>query len=110
VRPDHTYGDVKDILETWRLRLPNEWDPLLHWQDVLVWRNTVYNVVISVSSKLLVVFCFFFGFFAGFLRSAPGGNGEPGQRCPHPYTPPPHSFRPSHPYPKQPPPPPNPKP
>lgn len=49
VRPDHSYSDVKDILETWRLRLPNEWDPLLHWQDVLVWRNTVYNVVISVS-------------------------------------------------------------
>ncbi len=43
---------MKDILETWRLRLPNEWDPLLHWQDVLVWRNTVYNVVISVSGLL----------------------------------------------------------
>lgn len=42
---------MKDILETWRLRLPNEWDPLLHWQDVLVWRNTVYNVVISVSVR-----------------------------------------------------------
>jgi transformation/transcription domain-associated protein len=49
VRQDNTYADVKDILETWRLRLPNEWDSLLHWQDVLVWRNTVYNVVISVS-------------------------------------------------------------
>ncbi|KIY95658.1 transformation/transcription domain-associated protein [Monoraphidium neglectum] len=54
VRPDHAYGDVKDILETWRLRLPNEWDPLLHWQDVLVWRNTVYNVVISAFNKIQV--------------------------------------------------------
>ena len=48
MRHDHAYGDVKDILETWRLRLPNAWDPLLHWQDVLVWRNAVYNVVIAV--------------------------------------------------------------
>lgn len=54
VRHDHAYGDVKDILETWRLRLPNEWDPLLHWQDVLVWRNTVYNVVITAFNKIQV--------------------------------------------------------
>lgn len=30
-----------------RLRTPNEWEPLGHWQDVLMWRNTIYNIVIT---------------------------------------------------------------
>ncbi|XP_058091042.1 uncharacterized protein LOC131237348 isoform X3 [Magnolia sinica] len=41
------YMDLKDILETWRLRTPNEWDNLSVWYDLLQWRNEMYNVVID---------------------------------------------------------------
>ncbi|KAL6010354.1 hypothetical protein ACLOJK_000785 [Asimina triloba] len=41
------YMDLKDILETWRLRTPNEWDNLCVWYDLLQWRNEMYNVVID---------------------------------------------------------------
>lgn len=41
------YMELKDILETWRLRTPNEWDNLSVWYDLLQWRNEIYNVVID---------------------------------------------------------------
>ncbi|XP_076887806.1 uncharacterized protein LOC143538050 [Bidens hawaiensis] len=41
------YADLKDILETWRLRTPNEWDNLSVWCDLLQWRNEMYNAVID---------------------------------------------------------------
>ena len=41
------YADLKDILETWRLRTPNEWDNLTVWYDLLQWRNEMYNAVID---------------------------------------------------------------
>ncbi|KAJ4961477.1 hypothetical protein NE237_021387 [Protea cynaroides] len=41
------YMDLKDILETWRLRTPNEWDNLCVWYDLLQWRNEMYNTVID---------------------------------------------------------------
>lgn len=33
------YVELKDTLETWRLRVPNEWDDLTVWNDLLQWRN-----------------------------------------------------------------------
>ena len=39
-------------METWRLRLPNEWEPLSHWADLLMWRNHMYNTVINVFRNL----------------------------------------------------------
>jgi len=39
--------DLKDVLETWRTRLPNEWDDPVVWSDLLQWRNHIYSVVIS---------------------------------------------------------------
>lgn len=45
--PVGTYVDLKDILETWRLRTPNEWDELTVWYDLLTWRNHMYNTVIG---------------------------------------------------------------
>ncbi|WIA37453.1 hypothetical protein OEZ86_014371 [Tetradesmus obliquus] len=51
-RSDQQYSDTKDILETWRLRTPNEWDSLVHWQDVLLWRNHIYNVVIGAFNSM----------------------------------------------------------
>lgn len=41
------YADLKDILETWRLRTPNEWDNSSVWYDLLQWRNEMYNSVID---------------------------------------------------------------
>ncbi|XP_044469337.1 transcription-associated protein 1-like isoform X2 [Mangifera indica] len=41
------YADLKDILETWRLRTPNEWDNISVWYDLLHWRNEMYNSVID---------------------------------------------------------------
>ncbi|XP_042425801.1 transformation/transcription domain-associated protein-like [Zingiber officinale] len=41
------YGELKDILETWRLRTPNEWDNMSVWYELLQWRNEMYNVVID---------------------------------------------------------------
>ncbi|XP_047320592.1 transformation/transcription domain-associated protein-like [Impatiens glandulifera] len=41
------YADVKDILETWRLRTPNDCDNLSVWYDLLQWRNEIYNIVID---------------------------------------------------------------
>ncbi|XP_044463478.1 transformation/transcription domain-associated protein-like isoform X2 [Mangifera indica] len=41
------YADLKDILETWRLRTPNEWDNISVWYDLLQWRNEMYNCVID---------------------------------------------------------------
>ncbi|XP_031107078.1 transformation/transcription domain-associated protein-like [Ipomoea triloba] len=41
------YADLKDILETWRLRTPNEWDNLSVWYDLFQWRNEMYNAVID---------------------------------------------------------------
>ncbi|XP_075498359.1 LOW QUALITY PROTEIN: SAGA complex/NuA4 acetyltransferase complex subunit TRA1-like [Primulina tabacum] len=47
------YADLKDILETWRLRTPNEWDNLSVWYDLLQWRNELYNVVIDAFKDLI---------------------------------------------------------
>eukprot|EP00899_Mesostigma_viride_P026573 jgi/Mesvir1/70/Mv13673-RA.2 len=43
----HDYTELKNILEIWRLRLPNEWDSLLWWFDTMQWRNHMYNTVIN---------------------------------------------------------------
>ncbi|KAJ3683868.1 hypothetical protein LUZ60_014095 [Juncus effusus] len=45
--PQNAFADLKDILETWRLRTPNEWDSMNVWYDLLQWRNEMYNSVID---------------------------------------------------------------
>ncbi|KAM7251269.1 hypothetical protein ACFE04_023152 [Oxalis oulophora] len=42
-----TYAELKDILETWRLRSPNKWDHMSVWYDLLQWRNEMYNIVVD---------------------------------------------------------------
>ena len=46
------YPDTQDILETWRLRTPNEWEQLTVWSDVLTWRNAIYNVIINAFKHM----------------------------------------------------------
>ncbi|XVE82488.1 hypothetical protein DITRI_Ditri16bG0008800 [Diplodiscus trichospermus] len=45
------YADLKDILETWRLRTPNDWDNMSVWCDLLQWRNEMYNAVIDAFKE-----------------------------------------------------------
>ncbi|KAK8653078.1 hypothetical protein V6N13_127093 [Hibiscus sabdariffa] len=45
------YADLKDILETWRLRTPNKWDNMSIWYDLLQWRNEMYNAVIDAFKE-----------------------------------------------------------
>ncbi|KAE8655962.1 hypothetical protein F3Y22_tig00117012pilonHSYRG00107 [Hibiscus syriacus] len=45
------YADLKDILETWRLRTPNKWDNMSIWHDLLQWRNEMYIAVIDVFKE-----------------------------------------------------------
>jgi transformation/transcription domain-associated protein len=78
-RRDHQFIEMKEIMETWRyavshfryildfvhsicftsahyllscrIRQPNVWESLLHWQDVLLWRNQIHNIVINAFSN-----------------------------------------------------------
>ena len=46
------YSHLKDILETWRLRTPNEWERVSTWSDVMLWRNVIYNIVINAFQSV----------------------------------------------------------
>jgi transformation/transcription domain-associated protein len=46
------YQELKDIADTWKLRTPNEWEPVHWWSDILTWRNHVYNTTIRQFSNL----------------------------------------------------------
>jgi len=41
------YQELKDICDTWKLRVPNEWEPVKWWSDILTWRNQIYNLTIQ---------------------------------------------------------------
>ena len=43
---------AQDILETWRLRTPNEYESLGHWGDVIMWRGHIYNIVINAFKNV----------------------------------------------------------
>ena len=43
---------VQDILETWRLRTPNDYERLSHWGDIVMWRNHIYNIVINAFKNV----------------------------------------------------------
>lgn len=44
---DPVAQEVADLQATWKLRTPNEWEPLTHWADLLVWRNHCYHLMIT---------------------------------------------------------------
>ena len=39
--------DFKSILSSWRERLPNVWESLLRWDDILTWRSHVFHIITS---------------------------------------------------------------
>jgi hypothetical protein len=49
--PGAQYQDLRDITDTWKLRTPNEWEPVRWWSDVLTWRNQIYNMTIRQFSS-----------------------------------------------------------
>ena len=44
--------ELQDIMETWRLRTPNEWDDFKIWSDVLMWRNQIYSIVVNAFKDM----------------------------------------------------------
>lgn len=51
-KQEYPYQEVRDITDTWRLRIPNEWESMQHWQDLLMWRNHIYNTIITAFAPL----------------------------------------------------------
>ena len=46
-------SDVKTIFQTWRDRLPNFWDDIMVWSDLLAWRQHVFQSVTRVYVPLI---------------------------------------------------------
>lgn len=46
-------GDLKAIFQMWRDRLPNFWDDILIWSDLLAWRQHVFQSVTRVYVPLI---------------------------------------------------------
>jgi len=42
---NRTQPDLKNILATWRERLPNAWDGLDVWDDLMTWRNHMFAAI-----------------------------------------------------------------
>ncbi|ORY26601.1 putative histone acetyltransferase [Naematelia encephala] len=46
-------ADLKSIFQTWRDRLPNFWDDIMVWSDLLAWRQHVFQSVTRVCVPLI---------------------------------------------------------
>ncbi|WWD20697.1 hypothetical protein CI109_105173 [Kwoniella shandongensis] len=46
-------SDLKTIFQTWRGRLPNFWDDISVWSDLLAWRQHVFQAVTRVYHPLI---------------------------------------------------------
>lgn len=46
----HALPNLKPSINTWRERLPNKWEPILLWDDILTWRSHMFQVVKSTFS------------------------------------------------------------
>jgi len=40
-----TYPDLKNVLTSWRDRLPNDWEPVHRWDSLFFWRNQVFETI-----------------------------------------------------------------
>ncbi|CEG01408.1 Tetratricopeptide-like helical [Ostreococcus tauri] len=43
---------VQDIMETWRLRTPNEWDQMPWWNEILMWRGNMHNIMTHAAKQI----------------------------------------------------------
>ena len=46
-------NELKGIMTTWRERLPNEWDDINVWSDVVQWRQHVFSAINKVYIPLI---------------------------------------------------------
>ena len=44
--------DLSSILTTWRERLPNQWEELPAWNDLISWRNHMFSHISNVLGRL----------------------------------------------------------
>ena len=45
--------DLSSILTTWRERLPNAWEDLPAWNDLVSWRNHMFSHINNVLGRVL---------------------------------------------------------
>ncbi|KAL8008147.1 putative transcription-associated protein [Plasmopara halstedii] len=43
--------NLKPSINTWRERLPNKWEPILLWDDILTWRSHMFQVVKTTFAR-----------------------------------------------------------
>jgi transformation/transcription domain-associated protein len=46
-------GELKLLLGTWRDRLPNVWDDITAWQDLVTWRQHIFSLINTTYLQLL---------------------------------------------------------
>jgi transformation/transcription domain-associated protein len=46
-------GELKLLLGTWRDRLPNVWDDITAWQDLVTWRQHIFGLINTTYLQLL---------------------------------------------------------
>ncbi|KAH8652325.1 hypothetical protein BX600DRAFT_386637 [Xylariales sp. PMI_506] len=46
-------GELKLLLGSWRDRLPNVWDDIIDWQDLVTWRQHIFGLINSTYLQLL---------------------------------------------------------
>jgi transformation/transcription domain-associated protein len=46
-------SDLKLLLGSWRDRLPNTWDDITAWQDLVTWRQHIFNLINTVYLALI---------------------------------------------------------
>ncbi|KAK2732878.1 hypothetical protein FQN55_003885 [Onygenales sp. PD_40] len=50
---DSKSGELKLLLQTWRDRLPNVWDDINAWQDLVTWRQHIFQLINGTYLSLL---------------------------------------------------------
>ena len=53
--PGHCRTLIQDVMETWRLRTPNRWDPVPWWNEVLSWRGYMYGIIATAAKSLMEI-------------------------------------------------------
>ncbi len=46
--------EVKNTITAWRERLPNKWDDITVWYELLTWRNCVFKMLMDSNQNFQV--------------------------------------------------------
>jgi phosphatidylinositol kinase/protein kinase (PI-3 family) len=49
---EQSVSKIKNILSTWQERLPNQWDSITVWDELLTWRRHVFTIIASAFHNL----------------------------------------------------------